>query len=99
MGTDFVPTGIANGLSGSVFSKATTTVVVPGAGGAFLPAAGLYYAYGLGAGIVMEVLDDSGAWNLVGLAGQGQMFCSDGVNLRFRNTAGGNQNVVTIKVG
>ena len=47
----------------------------------------------------MEVLDDSGAWNLVGLAGQGQMFCSDGVNLRFRNTGGGNQNVVTIKIG
>lgn len=99
MGTDFVPTGIATGLSGSIFSKATTTVIVPGAAGAFIPTAGLYYAYGLGAGVQMEILDDSGVWNLVGLAGQGQMFCSDGTNLRFRNTGGGNQNVLTIKIG
>ena len=100
MGTDFVPTGIATGVSGSIFSKALTTVIVPGAGGAFIPAAGLFYAYGLGAGIIFEVQDDSGVWNAPAAAGVSPgMFCSDAVNVRFRGTAGGNQNVVTIKIG
>ncbi len=100
MGTDFVPTGIATGLSGSIFGKALTTVIVPGAGGAFIPAAGLFYAYGLGANVVFEVLDDSGVWNAPAAAGVSPgLFCSDGVDVRFRNAGGGNQNVVTIKIG
>lgn len=100
MGTDFVPTGIATGLSGSIFGKGVVNVITPGAGGAFIPAAGLYYAYGQGAGIIFEVLDDLGNWNAPNAVGVSPcMFVSDAVDVRFRNTTGGNQNVTLIKVG
>ncbi len=98
MGIDFIPTGVATGVSGSIFAKEVVTVIA--AAGTFVPAAGLYYAYAEGADVVAQVQDSGGAWNTItGAAVPSGLVISDGVNLRFFNSGVGSENVTLIKVG
>ena len=97
MSLDFVPTGIATGVSGSIMGTQVTTAI--GAGLAFVPDAGVYYAYGLGADVRMQIRDSGGAWNNVLATAVGGMFCSDASNVRFINNGVASENITLIKVG
>jgi len=92
------PTGVATGVNGSLCSKEITTVI--GAGLAFIPAAGQYYAYGLGVDVRFQVQDSGGGWNNLAAAGVGLgNFETDGTNVRVINNGGGSENITLIKVG
>lgn len=97
MSLDFIPTGVATGVSGSIFGAQVTTAIA--AAGTFVPAVGNYYAYGLGADVRFQIQDAVGAWNNVYLAGAGGFVCSDGTNVRFLNSGVGSENVTLIKIG
>ena len=96
MSLDFVPTGIATGTSGSIMGNQVTTAIA--AGGNYVPAAGVYYAYAVGANTQLQIQDTNG-WQNVFAVAVGGMFCADGTNIRFLNGGGGSQNVTLIKVG
>lgn len=93
---DMIPTGTPTG-PGSLLTKEVTTAIAAAA--RFLPSVGLYYAYALGADVRLQVLDSTGAWNNVLLAGAGGMCFFDGVSVGFINNGGANENVTLIKVG
>lgn len=99
MGADFVPTGVATGVSGSIFAAEVVTAISD-SNGTFVPAPGLYYAYAVGADVNLQVQDSTGSWQDVLAAAKGGLICSDGVNVRFINTgSGGDENVTLIKIG
>ena len=91
-----IPTGVATGVSGSLFAAQVVTTIA--AAGTYVPAAGNYYAYALGADLVMEVQDSGGIWRAVTAAGVSpNNFETDGTNIRFRSPAGGA--ISLIKIG
>lgn len=97
MGIDFLPTGIATGLSGALTGSAVINAV-PGLGALVIPA-GLYAMYAVGANITYQVQDQNGAWQNITVAGVGGIIVSDGTNFRWNNTNAAAQNVTTIKIG
>jgi len=97
MGLDFIPTGVATGLSGSIMAKEVTTTI--GAGLTFIPAAGVYYAYGVGADVKYQIQDSGGTWRDVSAVTVGGLIVSDGTNTRYINGGGGNETVSLIKIG
>lgn len=97
MGTDFVPTGVQTGLSGSICAAQVITSIL--AAGNSVIAPGLYLFYAVGANITLQVQDSAGAWNNVTAIGVGGMVCSDGTNMRFNNAGAGTQTVTSVKIG
>jgi len=94
---DKLPLGIAPGTSGALVGNRVTTNVAGAA--VSLPAAGDYYLITVGAALICEVLDDSGAWNTLYPVGQGGLISTEGTSLRVRNTGGVQQSYALLKLG
>jgi hypothetical protein len=100
MSDDFIPTGVATGVSGSIMhTEVTTSIPSVGPTGFFIPDAGIYYAYGVGADVNLQIQDSAGVWQDVWAAAVGGIFTSDAVNVRFVNLGGYAEDVTLIKVG
>ena len=105
MGTDFVPTGMAVGVAGSILSGVRnwatggTGTVTIGAGGNFVVPAGCWMATDAGTNIALFAFDGT-VWSQASVAaGSIPFFCSDGINMRFQNAGAGNQTVDLQKIG
>ncbi len=96
MGLDTVPMGIATGVAGSLMGNPVVNVV-PANSQLVIPV-GTYFQITVGANVSVQVFDGSTWQALVAVATPGFIY-SDGVNVRWNNAAGSNQNVTTIKIG
>jgi len=97
MGTDFVPTGMAVGVAGSVLAAVDRRTI--GAGGNYVVPAGCYMATDAGTNIALFAFDGT-VWSQASVAaGSIPFFCSDGINMRFQNAGAGNQTVDLQKIG
>lgn len=100
MGADFIPTGIATGVVGSLFATEVTQAVA--AQTRFVLPAGTYYVYTVGTDIRLQVQASGGVWNNITAIGviPGGVLVSDGVNIAMWNAhATASENITYIKVG
>ena len=97
MSLDFVPTGIATGISGTLMGTEVVTTIA--AAGRYIVPAGVYYLYAVGANCQLQVLNSAGVWQNVFAAGVGGLIASEGTNVGVVNNGAGNQTVTTQKLG
>lgn len=94
---DFLPTGVATGVSGSIMGAQTVVSILTG--GHYVVPIGTYYAYALGAAVKLQVQDSGSVWRDVSAVTIGGMLISDGTNVRFVNGGVGTQTVTLVKIG
>ncbi len=92
-----IPTGIATGVAGSLFSAQVVNSIA--AAGTFVPAAGQYYAYAMGADVRFQIQDLTGWVNVLAAGISPGEFETDGTNIRFINNGVSAETVTTVKIG
>ena len=92
-----VPTGIATGVSGTLMGSEVITSIAAAA--RFIPAAGDYYMYAVGADVRVQVQDSTGTWQNVTAVAVGGFISCDGTNVGLRNSGAGAENVTLQKCG
>jgi len=95
--SDKIPTGIATGVSGTLMGSPVVTAIA--AQTRYIPTAGDYFFYAVGANVQVQIFDGA-AWQNVTAVGVGGFESFDGANVGFFNgAAGASQNVTTQKAG